>query len=51
METKGNKPSLGWAILSLVLPCCDDPVRHARCRRAASVLPLIGAVALAVLWG
>ena len=20
METKGNKPSLGWAILSLVLP-------------------------------
>ena len=47
METKGNKPSLGWAILSLVLPVAMILYGTLVVGVRPPVLPLIGAVALA----
>ena len=51
METKGNKPSLGWAILSLVLPVAMILYGTLVVGVRPPVLPLIGAVALAGLMG
>ena len=51
METKGNKPSLGWAILSLVLPVALILYGTLVVGVRPPVLPLIGAVALAGLMG
>ncbi|MFQ9867167.1 MAG: hypothetical protein ACLRWP_09335 [Bilophila wadsworthia] len=51
METKGNKPSLGWAIPSLVLPVAMILYGTLVVGVRPPVLPLIGAVALAGLMG
>ena len=51
METKGNKPSLGWAILSLVLPVAMILYGTLVVGVRPPVLPLICAVALAGLMG
>ena len=51
METKGNKPSLGWAILSLVFPVAMILYGTLVVGVRPPVLPLIGAVALAGLMG
>ena len=51
METKGKKPSLGWAILSLALPVAMILYGTLIVGVRPPVLPLIGAVALAGLMG
>ena len=50
METKGKKPSLGWAILSLALPVAMILYGTLIVGVRPPVLPLIGAVALAGSW-